>query len=160
MSILVKHQAILQDSSTLRDSVYLSCVKQRTMKRTSNTCERSDCSRNVKAVQDALDTINGKWKMPIIIVLFEGPMRFNDLQRNIEEITPKVLSKELKNMELNGFITRTVDTGTPVSVTYSLTLYSESLKEVIGSLRNWGLKHHEHLMEQSRSEKTSLLKAV
>lgn len=98
--------------------------------------------------------------MPIVMVLSDGPMRFNELQRNIEEITPKVLSKELKEMELNGFITRTVDTGTPVSVTYALTPYSESLKDVIRSLRDWGIEHREHLMAKSRSEKSRLLKAV
>jgi DNA-binding HxlR family transcriptional regulator len=118
------------------------------------------CTRNVSAIKDALYTISGKWKMPIVMVLSDGPMRFNELQRNIEEITPKVLSKELKEMELNGFITRTVDTGTPVSVTYALTPYSESLKDVIRSLRDWGLQHREHLMAKSRSEKSRLLKAV
>jgi DNA-binding HxlR family transcriptional regulator len=118
------------------------------------------CTRNVGAVKDALYTISGKWKMPIVMVLSDGPMRFNELQRNIEEITPKVLSKELKEMELNGFITRTVDTGTPVAVTYALTPYSESLKDVIVSLRNWGMQHREHLMAKSRSEKSKLLKAV
>lgn len=119
------------------------------------------CTRNVNAVTDALYTISGKWKMPIIIVLSEnGPLRFNELQRNIEDITPKALSKELREMELNGFITRTVDTGTPVSVTYALTPYSESLKDVIISLRDWGLQHREHLMAKSRSEKSRLLKAV
>lgn len=119
------------------------------------------CTKSVNAVKDALYTIGGKWKMPIIIVLSEnGPQRFNELQRNIEEITAKALSKELKEMELNGFITRTVDTGTPVSVTYALTPYSESLKDVIVSLRDWGLQHRENLMTKSRSEKNRLLKAV
>ena len=58
--------------------------------------------RYVLAVNDTLNVISGKWKMPIIASLLYGKNRFKDLQENIEKITPRMLSKELKELELNG----------------------------------------------------------
>jgi DNA-binding HxlR family transcriptional regulator len=96
-------------------------------------------------VKDALYALSGKWKLPLIIALQEGPKRFNEIQRTLGEITPKVLSKELREMELNQFIVRKVDTGSPVVVTYELTPYSTSLKNVLNELREWGLQHREQI---------------
>jgi predicted transcriptional regulator len=62
------------------------------------------CSENLSAVEDAIYVIGGKWKLKIIIVLQDkGNIRFNDLQRNIPGISARVLSNELKDLELNGF---------------------------------------------------------
>lgn len=114
------------------------------------------CLQSVAAVKDALYAVNGKWKLPIIVALSEGPLRFKELQRALDDITPRVLSKELKEMELNEFITRTVYDTTPVTITYALTPYSASLKEVITSLRNWGMQHKEHLLSKRRAERAQL----
>ena len=76
------------------------------------------CTASLGAVGDALYAIGGKWKLKIIIALLEGNKRFNELQRTIEGISAKVLSTELKELEMNGFIKRTVFTGTPVAVEY------------------------------------------
>lgn len=111
------------------------------------------CLKSLSAVKDALYVVNGKWKIPIIVALSEGPRRFKELQRLLEDITPKVLSKELKELELNEFVTRTVYDTTPVTVEYALTPYSDSLKEVIGSLRQWGINHKKHLQDSSREKK-------
>ncbi|RFM30624.1 winged helix-turn-helix transcriptional regulator [Deminuibacter soli] len=111
------------------------------------------CMKSLDAVKDALYAVNGKWKLPIIIALSEGPRRFKELQRALDDITPKMLSKELKEMELNEFITRTVYDTTPVTVEYALTPYSGSLKEVILSLRDWGIEHKKHLQSKCRERK-------
>lgn len=105
----------------------------------------AECSRRNMAVQDALYVLNGKWKLPIIIALSEGNKRFTDIQRAVSGITPKVLSKELKEMELNEFIRRTVYSTVPVTVAYELTPYSASLDEVIGALMKWGMQHRERM---------------
>ena len=65
--------------------------------------DSTPCNRALAAVRDSLYVIGGKWKLPIIITLMEGPQRFRELQRSLEGITPKVLSKELKELELNEF---------------------------------------------------------
>ena len=107
------------------------------------TVTHKECTRNLLAVGDALYAIGGKWKLPIIIALRDGAKRFNELQRTIPGISAKVLSNELKEMELNGFVKRHVFTRTPVVVEYELTEYSETLKDVLNALREWGLMHRE-----------------
>jgi DNA-binding HxlR family transcriptional regulator len=115
------------------------------------------CIRALAAVRDSLYAIGGKWKLPIIIALSSGPQRFRELQRSLDNITPKVLSKELKEMELNEFITRTVYPTIPVTVEYKLTDYSKSLEPVILALRDWGEQHRTRLKAcaKARREKAS-----
>lgn len=103
---------------------------------------QKECTAALGHVQDALYVVGGKWTLPIIIALREdGPMRFNELQRTVKGISARVLSTELKEMELTGFIDRKVDTGTPVVVTYELTPYADTLGNVLGALRDWGAQH-------------------
>lgn len=109
----------------------------------------TECTASIAAVKDALYVLNGKWKLPLIIALQDGPKRFKDIQRALGEITPRVLSKELKELELNEFIERKVYTGTPVLVTYNLTGYSESLDKVLTELRQWGLQHRQRIMKKT-----------
>lgn len=114
---------------------------------------RATCTASLLAVRDALDALSGKWKLQIIIALKEGPTRFKELQRTVEGITPKVLSKELKDMEMNDLVKRHVYDTMPVSVEYELTPHSNTLTKVINELRNWGLLHREHIMEGCRKAK-------
>lgn len=106
---------------------------------------QASCQGKLTAIGDALYVIGGKWKLRIIVALREGHNRFNDLQRTIDGISAKVLSSELKDLELNGFITRKVHTGTPVIVEYELTEYSGSLQDVMQSLSTWGEMHREKI---------------
>lgn len=103
------------------------------------------CQQKLNAVGDAMYVIGGKWKLRIIIAIKEGHKRFNELQRTINGISAKVLSGELKDLELNGLVTRNVQTGTPVVVEYELTPYSDTLSEVLRSLSNWGEQHREKI---------------
>ena len=112
----------------------------------------TNCKQSLLAVKDALDALSGKWKLPIIIALSEGPKRFKELQRTVEDITPKILSKELKELELNDFVTRHVYDTMPVSVEYELTQYSHSLEEVITSLYKWGLQHRKHIYAKHKKK--------
>ncbi|HZY35804.1 MAG TPA: helix-turn-helix domain-containing protein [Mucilaginibacter sp.] len=112
------------------------------------------CAASVMAVKDALYMLNGKWKLPLIVALSNGPMRFNDIQRALDGITPKILSKELRELELNEFIERKVLPTMPVTVTYELTPYSSSLDRVVSELRDWGLQHRERIIAGMRLQKT------
>ena len=108
------------------------------------------CTASVNAVRDALYVLSGKWKLPLIVALSEGPMRFKDIQRALGEITPKILSKELKELELNEFVERKVFATTPVTVTYELTPYSKSLEKVLEELKNWGMQHRKRITDSMR----------
>jgi len=100
-----------------------------------SSVEHSECKKNLLPVRDALDILSGKWKLPIIIALTFGNKRFKEMQREIEGITPKMLSKELKELEVNQLVKRTVYDTLPVTVEYSLTAYGKSLHKVIEELR-------------------------
>ncbi|WP_369013108.1 winged helix-turn-helix transcriptional regulator [Flavobacterium anhuiense] len=81
--------------------------------------------------------LNGRWKISIIASLCFNTLRFTDLLREVEGISGKMLSRELKNLEENQLVTRTVLNTQPVTVEYELTEYGHTLKEVIDSLAKW-----------------------
>lgn len=107
------------------------------------------CGESLSSVEDAIYVIGGKWKLKIIIVLQElGSVRFNELQRTIGGISARVLSNELKDLELNGFVKRVVHSEqTPVVVEYISTDYSRTLKSVIIALSKWGRTHKNNIRE-------------
>ncbi|MEJ8819275.1 winged helix-turn-helix transcriptional regulator [Lacibacter sp. H407] len=111
--------------------------------------EKKECVQYIRPVRDVLDLINGKWKLPILIALSFGNKRFKELERDVEGITPRMLSKELKDLESNQLITRTVYDTMPVTVEYSLTSYGKTLDDVIAALRDWGKKHRSRLFARS-----------
>ena len=88
--------------------------------------------------------------MSIIIAINEGSRRFNELQRSIPGISAKMLSNELKDLELNGFVKRSVHTGIPVVVEYEPTEYIDSLRGVIEALSAFGKSHKEKLQAEGR----------
>lgn len=105
-----------------------------------------NCTKLLIPVRDTLDMLNGKWKILIITSMINGSKRFKELQRDVVGITAKMLSKELKELELNKLVTRTVHHTSPVTVEYALTDYSYSLKKVIEALYDWGVQHRAKIM--------------
>lgn len=115
--------------------------------------DHAECMTALTAVQDALYVLNGKWKIPVIIALREGNKRFSDIQKQVKGIAAKVLSHELKQLELNGFVERVVYNTTPVTVEYNITEYTDTLDDVIMALRDWGLMHRNRIRAQMRERK-------
>lgn len=111
--------------------------------------EHSECMGMLRPIRDALDILNGKWKLPIIVALTFGEKRFSEIAKEVHGITDRMLSKELRDLEINGLVKRTVENTYPVKVTYSLTPHSESLEEVIEALRNWGILHRKNILKMS-----------
>ncbi|MCX2450086.1 helix-turn-helix domain-containing protein [Pedobacter sp. PLR] len=108
------------------------------------------CPRHyVLALTDTLNVMNGKWKLPIIASLLHGKIRFKDLQNNIDKITPRMLSKELKELELNGIIERKVYNQTPVLIEYILTESGKNLTGLIDSMIDWGMLHRTEAIKSS-----------
>jgi DNA-binding HxlR family transcriptional regulator len=95
-------------------------------------------SQKTCTLKEVLDIIGGKWAMPIIYHLSKGKLRFKELERNVEGINTRMLVKELKNMEVNGIITREVFATVPPTVEYTLTNKGEKLLPSIVSLHSWG----------------------
>ncbi|MHA4738541.1 winged helix-turn-helix transcriptional regulator [Dyadobacter sp. MSC1_007] len=105
-----------------------------------------ECTKSILPVRDALEVLSGKWKLPIIISLMFGNKRFSQIAKEIPGITDKMLSKELRELESNDLVKRTVYDSIPVVVEYSLTEYGHSLKIVIKTLRDWGVAHRKRMM--------------
>lgn len=110
------------------------------------------CAGSLNNILDALYVLNGKWKLALILCLMHSPKRFNELQQEVTGISSKVLAKELKDLELNDFITRKVYPTTPVTIVYEATEYSQSLKNVLGELSAWGKQHREKVRQSMRKE--------
>ncbi len=108
----------------------------------------SDCLGTVMPVRDALDVINGKWKLPIIISVGVGNERFTDIQESIPGITPKVLAKELKELEQHQLIKRVVVDDYPVKILYKPEPYADTLTPIIYALKDWGLNHRQKIFEK------------
>lgn len=114
-----------------------------------NKLNHTECVETLRPIRDALEVLNGKWKLPIIVALTFGEKRFGEISKEVHGITDRMLSKELKDLEINGLVDRTVHDTYPVKVTYALTAHSKSLEEVIESLRKWGTLHREKIMHEA-----------
>ena len=106
------------------------------------------CNKALIPVRDALDILSGKWKLPIIIALSFGNKRFSELAKQVHGITDKMLSKELRELELNELVKRTVYDSVPVVVEYSLTSYGETLENIIDELQAWGAQHRKRIIKK------------
>ena len=118
---------------------------------TENGKEReATCTEELFAMRDSLDVLGGKWKLMILRYLTnrtDQQIHFKKLQRGIEGISAKMLSKELKEMEINLLITRTIQDTKPITVTYTVTEYGKSVFPVTETLVNWGLIHRGKIKE-------------
>ena len=109
-----------------------------------NKFQEQPCKARHRAIHDTLEVIKGKWKLVIIATLMERKMRFKELSREIG-ISPRILSKELQELEMNHLVKRTVYDTKPVAVEYEMTEYSFTLKEVIQAMMNWGTNHRREI---------------
>ena len=110
--------------------------------------QSAECSSHMLAVRDAMDILSGKWKIHIIGSLRFGKKRFKELQRDVEGIAAKMLSKELRDLEVNELVTRTVYDTKPVTVEYELTQYGKTLEKVIIEIAQWGVNHRKRIMKK------------
>ena len=110
------------------------------------THEAENCQLKIMAISDAMYTVGVKWKMHIIAALCYGAKRYSDLLESIGTISGKMLSRELKEMEVNLLVHRTVLDTRPVTVQYELTEYGKTLIPVIDKLAEWGLEHRKKIM--------------
>lgn len=104
------------------------------------------CSGMMLPIRDALDILNGKWKLAIIVSLTFGNKRFRQMTKEIPGITDKMLSKELKDLEMNHLIKRTLFDEYPPRVEYSITDHGRTLEKVLLELSEWGRKHRKKVM--------------
>ncbi|MGW0003294.1 winged helix-turn-helix transcriptional regulator [Nocardia grenadensis] len=92
-------------------------------------------------VEAAMEVVGGKWKMAIVNHLFEGTLRFGELRRAMPTITQRMLTRQLRELEADGLIRRTVYAEVPPKVEYDLTELGVSLRPVAELLESWGERY-------------------
>ncbi len=111
--------------------------------------KRYDCAPGCP-VEAALDLIDGKWKGVILYHLGDGTLRFNELGRKLGTITQRMLTKQLRELEESGLITRKVYAQVPPRVDYALSPEGESMRPIIEALKDWGQARWDRANEAAR----------
>src|SRR5215470_7236534 len=103
-----------------------------------------------RAVSDVLDRVGDKWSVLVVVMLGNGPRRFNELRRSIASISQRMLTLTLRGLERDGLVTRTVFPTIPPRVDYELTKLGRSLLLPVGALGDWARENHAKIVEARR----------
>jgi DNA-binding HxlR family transcriptional regulator len=107
--------------------------------------KRYDCNFGCP-VEACLEVIGGKWKCVVLFHLLGGTKRFNELRRLVPGVTQRMLTRQLRELEIDRIIGRTVHPGVPPKVEYTLTDFGRTLEPVLHMLRNWGVESLDHII--------------
>ena len=110
-----------------------------------------DKDGNCRAVASVLARVGDKWSVLVIMLLIDGPRRFNELKRMIDGISQRMLTLTLRGLERDGLVTRTVFPTIPPRVDYELTDLGRGLAKPVGALGQWAFEHIPQI-ERARSK--------
>ncbi len=113
-----------------------------------------DCNHGCP-VDATLDVIGGRWKGVLLYLLLDGPRRFGELRRLLPEVTQRMLTLQLRELEADGVVRREVYPEVPPKVEYSLTDFGHSLEPILLQMRNWGQEYTERLREIREARATA-----
>lgn len=110
--------------------------------------EQDQCNiKFIMALKNALNVINGKWKLAIVATMIKQPRRFNEIERLLQGITPRMISKELKELELNNVVEKIehldAESGRIIAM-YDLTESGRGLEKLMVQMAVWGQEHKNH----------------
>lgn len=103
-------------------------------------------------VEVAVAVLGGSWKLTIVKNLLERPHRFGELRRAVGAVTPRVLTRQLRDLEADGLVSRTVFAEVPPRVEYALTDLGETLRPAVAWLDDWGAAYEAFAREASAEE--------
>jgi len=112
----------------------------------------TECQKKIRAIDDTMDILSGKWKVSILARLCYQPMRYSALLKDLNGISGKVLSRELKELEVNELIVREVSPCSPPAVTYRISDYGHTLGALTESIAAWGLQHRERILQAGKAK--------
>lgn len=102
-------------------------------------------------IRQVLSQVTGKWQILIVLALEDGALRFGALKRTVGDVTQRVLTENLRRLERDGYLTRHVDPGPPVAVSYRLTDLGHELLDHLKPFAVWAASRHEAVMRCRRS---------
>jgi len=108
-----------------------------------------NCEDNLQSLQFILQVLGGKWKIHILSNLYYGKKRFKELEREVAGVSPKMLAKELKDLEAIGIVSRKTFNTVPITVEYSLTKEGLTLKPVLDNIIQWSIKFKQQTKKKS-----------
>lgn len=111
----------------------------------SNAGRRGSDARSNCTVEAALGVIGGRWKGVVLFWLLGGKLRFGELRRKLPNCTERMLTVQLRELEEDGLLTRTVHAEVPPRVEYELTPFGQSLEPILMALRDWGARYKRRL---------------
>jgi DNA-binding HxlR family transcriptional regulator len=111
-------------------------------------------------VEATLSVVGGKWKLMLIWFLRDAPRRFSECRRQFSEISQKVLTQQLRELEADGVVHREVHREIPPRVEHSLTPFGHSLAPVLTALDDWGRGNGRRLLELRRTKAGALGEAL
>jgi len=116
--------------------------------------QHAQCKSNIMGIKDSMSILSGKWKLHILgTLMLQDKLRFMELQRALGTISAKVLSKELRDLELNQLILRREIDGAIVAVEYEISPFGITLTPVIQALANWGNTYRQEITQQVEKNK-------
>ncbi|MGE0885261.1 MAG: winged helix-turn-helix transcriptional regulator [Blastocatellales bacterium] len=98
-------------------------------------------------VETALEMLSGRWKARILWKLHRQTMRYSELRRSLPGITEKMLAQQLRQLEHDNLIMRTVYPGVPPKVEYRMSDFGKTLSPILDSIAEWGVKNRSHIVE-------------
>lgn len=103
----------------------------------------------VMAIKDALNVVSGKWKLAILCTLLKGPRRFNEIERLLNGLSPRMLARELRELEVNAVVSRTsLEPSAGAVRSYQLTESGKKLESLIVNMAEWGVQHRAFTVRQ------------
>lgn len=94
-------------------------------------------------VRDVMDHVSGKWASLLLLELIDGPLRFGAIRRRIPDISQRMLTQTLRDLQRDGYVSRTVYPTQPPSVEYRLTEQGQSFSQPLLALAEWAARNHE-----------------
>jgi DNA-binding HxlR family transcriptional regulator len=104
---------------------------------------RSDCHYGCP-VEATLAVVGGRWKAVILFHLLDGTMRYNELRRHLPEVTQRMMTLQLRELEADGIVHREIYPEVPPRVEYSLTELGQTLAPLLHAMRAWGVAYAAH----------------
>lgn len=143
---MVKLAIFTLQSKVLSIWKVLSKMKVMMTKQSDMLLEEKDCSKAMLFIKDALEAVEGRWKLLILYSLCSGPKRFTEIAKEVHGIRDKALAKELRSLQESKLIKRDVYDTFPPTVEYTITEHGMSLRNVLFELLSWGRIHRKEIL--------------
>lgn len=111
----------------------------------------SDEEGGLCPVRNVLANVTGKWSSLVLLSLEDGPLRFSQIKRTVGDITQRVLAENLRSLERDGYVTRSVKSGPPVEVSYALTAMGTELVHLLMPLALWAEERFDAVMRNRKA---------